>query len=52
MDNTVIIYGQNNGHEMASVFQFDHFLNLNNPPNNHLIISIVHPICSTSWNGN
>ena len=37
MDHTVIIYGQNNGHEMASVFQFDHFLNVNNPPDSHQI---------------
>ena len=37
MDHTVIIYGQNNGHEMASVFQFDHFFNVNNPPDSHQI---------------
>ena len=37
MDHTVIIYGQNNGHEMASVFQFDHFHNVNNPQDNHQI---------------
>ena len=39
MVHTVIFYGQNNGHEMASVFQFDHFLNVNNPPH----------ICSTLY---